>query len=110
MLVLLLCKDFMILTNNRIMRKVSNLSVSCKNIRRKKYGFSFKIQIPLSTITVLKVSIPLDITLSFKELGVNTVSTASCSSLEIIHNKVEVDSILPQGACTVLFQLGYIAT
>ena len=73
------------------------LSVHRKNELRKKYGF-FRVRIPLlESISVLKVTIPLEL-LSFKiSLPLTAFSGSQASSLTILQSRLNLSGIIPQG-------------
>lgn len=67
-----------------------------KNEKRKKYGF-LSVKIPLSEISVLKVSVPLD-DFHFKvSLPITAYSEAPVTSAAELLRRVDNASILPKG-------------
>ena len=78
------------------------LSVHRKNEKRKKYGF-FPVRIPLNAVSVLKVSVPLEV-LSFEvSLPLSAFSASPASSLSTLQSRIKAAGILLEGE-----SLGYI--
>lgn len=72
------------------------LGVHRKNERRKKYGY-YCVRIPLESVSVLKVTVPLEL-LSLKvSLPLPAFYESPASSLSLLHNRINVAGILPQG-------------
>lgn len=76
-------------------RKFS-LSVHRKNEERKRWGF-YPIRIPLNKVSVLNVSIPLDL-LSFQvSLPISVVKDSTASSLAMLRARFASVGSLPAG-------------
>ncbi len=77
------------------------LSVHRKNEKRKKYGF-FPVRIPLNDeISVLKVSVPLDL-LSFEvSLPLSAFSESPTRTLSSLQSRIAAARILPDGMSDV---------
>ena len=72
------------------------LSVHRKNEMRKKYGF-YPVRIPLKAISVLTVSVPLNV-LSFEvSLPLSAYIESPARSLPILQCRIASAKILPQG-------------
>ena len=72
------------------------LSVHRKNEMRKKYGF-YPVRIPLKAISVLTVSVPLNV-LSFEvSLPLSAYLESPSRSLPTLQSRIAAAKILPQG-------------
>lgn len=86
--------------NGIIMHSMSNrrlrLSVHRKNEKRKKYGF-FPVRIPLESVSMLTVSIPLHQLSLRVSLPLRIFEDSTPTSLTALYSRLAASNVLPQG-------------
>ena len=103
------------------------LSVHRKNEQRKKYGVLYRVRVPRDIVSIMPVSIPLDVLpyrvslplSSFSASPVCSISTLRKRTLEmncchkvigLYNNSVTVHIMLIHVVCALLFHTGWIET
>ena len=90
------------------------LSVHRKNEVRKKYGCFYRVRIPRNIISIMTVSIPLQLLPLTVSLPLSTFSSSPVSSLPILRKRTIETKLLPQGTvymyvCSVIMKHPTIA-